>query len=49
LFAGYFTQVSTFSQSYFIGLVTFIVLIAVSGLLYFASSKKSTSKASDVR
>ena len=42
LYAGYFTQVSTFSQSYFIGIGTFIVLIIACGLLYFASWKMKT-------
>jgi MFS family permease len=43
-FAGYFTQVSTFRESYFIGLYTFIVLIIAGGLLYVASrTKKPTA------
>lgn len=40
LFAGYLTQVSTFSQSYFIGLIAFFVLIVACGILFFASSRK---------
>ena len=39
-FAGYLTQISTFSQSYLIGLVVFLGLIAGCGILYFVASRR---------